>query len=1093
YVEDFDQDGIYDLIGGFNQDNGYAGANYLFYGTTDWGSSKSKIDADWVVKGANQYDYLGYHYGNSLGSGDFNIDGYPDILMGAYGYRPNNNYYAGCAFMFLSAPSETHVTGFELLDGDGENYDILTPEAGGNRYEPADGQIGDGVYTLKVSYNDTWTVVEAQEIMIEFKLKSEFMGLSYVFGYSMINDTFFVYEGIGGGIIVYDDRSEFIMNGYHNAEVYIAFSITMDFITPAPFDVTATVKTARSSNEITYKDWLHVEMDLTFDNEDVTVMRDEDVITRGDSLSGGSSLVASGLRVVYEGTSVSPLNDKFYLRVMDNYGRIFENHTSAGKDIFFEIPTNVDSGKFIFNVHLIVDPLFTDKLEDISNIPGFYVNLDFDGPEAPPNLKFHADMETDPEGRWDNDAQVWATWDPAFDSQVGIQYYKYQIEGPEGFFDLNQTEEFLIELELAGDGVYTLYVWAVDRVGNDGSRAVTTLVKDTGEIVFRNSMPNFLGEVWHNSVDVDVIVEVVDIVRHPDGPHLHLPGLEYAVTTSMSEGARDGATWKDARYLVLNEVIDDIYKTYTLSVKVPNLLEGKNNYAWFRVSDEAGNVGYTSYLPSDDENATIYNPGRIWVDTEALEYSDPSPSSDALDENIVTSSVKIDDELSGVDASSIQYSISRDGLTHYGGWISAELKVDGNHIDAETISPILFQPGSTNYIRWRAKDVSGNGYTLSRDFVINIVSLVVNNPPKAEITYPEMDSVFKTNETIIFNAGGSSDVDLLDELSYRWVLGNKDQISIDEVFPYTARDLGRGVHVVTLYVTDGQFTVTDSVSIYVQVHPDELDTDGDGILDGEDDDDDNDGLKDLDEEILGTNPRLKDSDRDGYDDSIDVEPLNKLVWADDKNEGMYSYWNILVLFVIIGFILVLISAMLVFRRRSTMEKEKVLRTIAKEGRIVERYETLTGIGAPLLPQVKEMGVSLPPIAAQQVAPLRRAKDLSGTLNLPPTSESVKEEPQEAPAPSEPVSVPEPAPAPVPAPVVKKDAPVRRVRRKSVRSAPGSIPTPEKLMETAALPGSGEESASELTSTTCDLCGSTIDVPSGASSVECPLCGEKKTL
>ena len=30
-------------------------------------------------------------------------------------------------------------------------------------------------------------------------------------------------------------------------------------------------------------------------------------------------------------------------------------------------------------------------------------------------------------------------------------------------------------------------------------------------------------------------------------------------------------------------------------------------------------------------------------------------------------------------------------------------------------------------------------------------------------------------------------------------------------------------------------------------------------------------------------------------------------------------------------------------------------------------------------------------------------------------------------------------------------------------------------------------------TTCGLCGSTIEVPSGATVVECPLCGEKRTL
>ncbi|MFW3146074.1 MAG: hypothetical protein ACMUIE_04605, partial [Thermoplasmatota archaeon] len=218
-----------------------------------------------------------------------------------------------------------------------------------------------------------------------------------------------------------------------------------------------------------------------------------------------------------------------------------------------------------------------------------------------------------------------------------------------------------------------------------------------------------------------------------------------------------------------------------------------------------------------------------------------------------------------------------------------------------------------------------------------------------------------------------------------------------------------------------------------------------------DPDDDNDGLDDVIEENIGTNPRLKDSDLDGVNDALDPEPLNKLIYEEDEKEGTYTYWNILVLFIILGFLVILISAMLVFRRRSTMEKEKVMRTVAMEGKIVNRYEELTGISAPLLPQVKEMGVSLPPVAAQQVAPIKRAKDLGETPNLPPRPKPDGETPQPAPS-----AVPEPAPAP----------------------------------ETAQPQAQAQASTGTAT---CNLCGSSIDVPAGATTVECPLCGEKKSL
>jgi hypothetical protein len=628
-------------------------------------------------------------------------------------------------------------------------------------------------------------------------------------------------------------------------------------------------------------------------------------------------------------------------------------------------------------------------MEDLSIIPDFYVALDFIGPEAPPNLAFHADSAIDPEGRWDDDTQAWATWDPSYDSQVGIDHYEYQLEGPKGLFVINSTDDLMVELELEGDGIYTFYVWAVDKVGNPGARAMHEFVKDSQMITIFNPTPSYIGGKWYNTDDVSMMVKIKDVVLHPEGPNLKLSTLEYALTQDMTTAARDSATWNRASYAVIEESVESIFHTYTLSIKILNLNEGKNNFIWFRVHDEAGNMGMTDLVdtsdPNYEQNATRYNPANIWVDVTALTFTDPTPSPEPMENNIVTASIIVNDLGSGVDASSIQYSVSRNGLNNYGGWISPGLTEDGNTVRAETVSPLLLQPGSTNYIRWRSMDVAGNGYSISEDFAINIEARILNNPPLAEISSPEMQQVFDTRENIEFDGSGSSDPDF-GGLTFRWVLADKSVLSEEETFIIKASDLGRGVHVVTLYVSDGEFTVTDSISIYVRLHPDEVDTDGDGIEDGTDEDDDNDGLLDIEEERIGTNPRLKDSDLDGVNDKIDYEPLNPLVVDEDTGDKEYTYWDILILIIILAVFIILISAMVVFRRRSAMEKSRVMRNMTMEAKIVERYETLTGVEAPLLPQVKEMGVSLPPVAAQQVVPVKRAKSLTETPNLPPTKQ-----------------------------------------------------------------------------------------------------------
>jgi hypothetical protein len=383
-------------------------------------------------------------------------------------------------------------------------------------------------------------------------------------------------------------------------------------------------------------------------------------------------------------------------------------------------------------------------------------------------------------------------------------------------------------------------------------------------------------------------------------------------------------------------------------------------------------------------------------------------------------------------------------------------------------------------------DLAGNGYTVSEDFAIKTMERLVNNPPIAIIAEPIMQQVFTTKQTITFDATDSSDPDL-DTLSFRWVLANKQQISDQATFEIDAATLERGVHVVTLYASDGEFTVTDSISIFIKQHPDEVDSDNDGIADGADDDDDNDGLLDIEEALKGTNPRLKDSDQDGVFDSLDEQPLNPEVGLPDEREGEYSYWDILILFLILAVFLILIGSMVVFKRRSTMEKNRVMRNVTQEGKIVQRYEVLTGVEAPLLPQVKEMGVSLPPVAAQQVVPIKRAKALTETPTLPPTAEA----PAPAPEPT-PAKAPEPAPTPAPEPAPETQ-PIRRERSTATPgTTPGAVPTPADLTSTAALPGDQQGQAATQT-TNCDLCGSSIEVPPGASTVECPLCGEKKAL
>lgn len=66
----------------------------------------------------------------------------------------------------------------------------------------------------------------------------------------------------------------------------------------------------------------------------------------------------------------------------------------------------------------------------------------------------------------------------------------------------------------------------------------------------------------------------------------------------------------------------------------------------------------------------------------------------------------------------------------------------------------------------------------------------------------------------------------------------------------------------------------------------DIDTDNDGIGNLEDADDDNDGVQDTEEVKNKTNPLVADTDGDGYKDDVDVFPLNKSEWKDTNQNGV---------------------------------------------------------------------------------------------------------------------------------------------------------------------------------------------------------------
>ncbi len=141
-------------------------------------------------------------------------------------------------------------------------------------------------------------------------------------------------------------------------------------------------------------------------------------------------------------------------------------------------------------------------------------------------------------------------------------------------------------------------------------------------------------------------------------------------------------------------------------VHIENLDEGDISiYVWS--VDNVGNIGTASS-------------SGIRVDLTPPVFSDLIPMDGSwFNHSDIECSVIIQDlNGSGVDASTIEYSISSRGSGAFVQWIPAWLPYD-----QITVNPTViynFPEGDTNYIKWRAKDVSENGFVESNPVNVKV-------------------------------------------------------------------------------------------------------------------------------------------------------------------------------------------------------------------------------------------------------------------------------------------------------------------------------------------------------------------------------------
>ncbi len=178
--------------------------------------------------------------------------------------------------------------------------------------------------------------------------------------------------------------------------------------------------------------------------------------------------------------------------------------------------------------------------------------------------------------------------------------------------------------------------------------------------------------------------------------------------------------------------------------EVKNVLAGEF-YFYVSAVNTVGNIGE----PTN---------GSILIDMDEVTFSSYHPKSSTwYNNNTINAGVTIQDSNGiGVDPASIQYSIKSE-TNEFGPWLSINQATDLTWQNLRKInvnSLITFPDRGTNYLRWRARDLAGNGYTVSNEIQL----LLDDMPPKfvnpvAESTSVKDQRWVKCNITIIDDGG----------------------------------------------------------------------------------------------------------------------------------------------------------------------------------------------------------------------------------------------------------------------------------------------------------------------------------------------------
>ena len=488
---------------------------------------------------------------------------------------------------------------FYMWAGQGQGVDtwtytpILRTLLSTAKLKPPEGQDLDnayptvGTYTIEIQGYTDMIAEDIEAINVSLKTSSDESG----FIWYPSNDTITRY----GNTTWFDiGPGEITISGI---DLTVRFPITFTFDMPdqesvgiyfEPICTEAWTEQRRTTNAFTMNSNLDIK-GYQFRTEFQEVVED------GGWLFGRSNLTAEDMEVYFSANSqVQPANSSFKIRMENQLGEYDEWIYTSGEKGNLTVPVRGEDGRtssYWLNLSSMEDEVIITKRFDFT--------IDMDPPGRVQDVKVRADRVDDDIWGFDDDArEAYLTWGDVYENGSGIQGICYSVDINTWPSKANITNEFPSFQIKGGEGMHTVYVWAMDNTDRAGPVVEAKMIIDNHRVEFSNPRPGI-------PINVTVPKYTVRIDLRDVHSGVDLDSIQYRVT----DESRQFGDWMTYEHDFTNPMAN-----LSLSLEM-DLIPEMKNLAQFRAKDLAAiaredesSIWRTSYVFSIYYDPDLANP-----------------------------------------------------------------------------------------------------------------------------------------------------------------------------------------------------------------------------------------------------------------------------------------------------------------------------------------------------------------------------------------------------------------------------------------------------------------------------------------------------